>query len=460
LAGANDKTLTAAPPYQTGPLGDYYLPTTTLLHDAGSRSAADAGLAQYTTQTSQTKDTFQVDIGLHYVATSSSTSATPKDTDGDVIPDYVEDANGNGQPDGNETDWTKAQTVSGTPDSQNTIYDEVDLSGDGLVGRIKKALRMNPFDISNPLSLKQVITGDEPDIATFEVPIAYNLLNNIGVLHLNVDGVDATLEECDQAPDGNCLLKWNTDYESPGQNYLQAMIALNKDPNEEVDSLGIGVGALVEFNSPNVAQFYEGHSRFDSGGATLYATTPTCPDATYTIELQTPDGNHIKWLAVNQTTSSGEISVPWNLTYDNDVTVFTGDRVKAIFNVSLLDPGSATQIQWLNFWSYPGDGNFDVAYANNCSAIYLQQDGAFWNQMLGVVTTLTDPIFGYDIYNSTFDSYWYNFYSYPGYIPDQTTANNLLNDLANPATENLYFIGHGDKTYIGRGDYTAYLKSD
>jgi hypothetical protein len=52
--------------YQAGPLGPYYLGLTNLLN-VGSRTATEAGLYYYTTQTNQNKEgTTQVDIGLHY----------------------------------------------------------------------------------------------------------------------------------------------------------------------------------------------------------------------------------------------------------------------------------------------------------------------------------------------------------------------------------------------------------
>jgi len=62
------------------------------------------GLYQYTTQTNQTKEAFTpVDVGFHYVAVDGN--GNPIDTNGDTIPDYLEDANGDGYADNGETDW-------------------------------------------------------------------------------------------------------------------------------------------------------------------------------------------------------------------------------------------------------------------------------------------------------------------------------------------------------------------
>jgi hypothetical protein len=55
-----------------------------------------------------------VDLGFHYIALSSG---VPYDTDGDSIPDHVEDANGNGtyDPGAGETDWQSSNNgVPGT----------------------------------------------------------------------------------------------------------------------------------------------------------------------------------------------------------------------------------------------------------------------------------------------------------------------------------------------------------
>ncbi len=94
--------------FASGPLGPYYYPTsgTNLytLVNAGSRNADAAGLYHYTSLIDQTKETNSVvDIGFHYVAVDSNGVAI--DTDGDGIPDYQEDENGNGTSDSGETDW-------------------------------------------------------------------------------------------------------------------------------------------------------------------------------------------------------------------------------------------------------------------------------------------------------------------------------------------------------------------
>ena len=99
-----------------GYLGSFYYPTNgtsnslTNLINTGSRLASAAGLFHYLTTTNQVREgSSTVDIGFHYVALDEA--GQPVDSDGDGIPDYLEDANGNGSVDDGETDWDDAEDL-------------------------------------------------------------------------------------------------------------------------------------------------------------------------------------------------------------------------------------------------------------------------------------------------------------------------------------------------------------
>ena len=69
---AHEQTKSVAPLYQTGLLGSFYQDTSSSLLNAGSRTAAAAGLAAFTVLTNGNEEgTANVSIGLHYVAVDS-----------------------------------------------------------------------------------------------------------------------------------------------------------------------------------------------------------------------------------------------------------------------------------------------------------------------------------------------------------------------------------------------------
>lgn len=110
VEGGHDLTV-AGYHWQSSWFGDYYLPPGSPLIDAGSTTAAQVGLYHFTTQTSQAIEGGSVaDIGYHYVATDGE--GNPLETLTNGVPDYLEDANGDGLPDGWEAHWFGSYPVT------------------------------------------------------------------------------------------------------------------------------------------------------------------------------------------------------------------------------------------------------------------------------------------------------------------------------------------------------------
>ena len=94
VIGPNDQKLGGFN-WQTSWFGSFYLPANSPIIAMGSTNANLLGLYHFTTQTNQkVEGNSIVDIGYHYVATDAY--GNPLDTNGDGVPDYLEDTNGNG----------------------------------------------------------------------------------------------------------------------------------------------------------------------------------------------------------------------------------------------------------------------------------------------------------------------------------------------------------------------------
>jgi len=94
-----DTTVSFDGNYQGGPLGNYYLSSSSACIDAGNVTADQVGLYWWTTQTSPSsmEGTSIVDLGYHYPALDGY--GNPVETEDDTNYDYVEDPNGSGLPD-------------------------------------------------------------------------------------------------------------------------------------------------------------------------------------------------------------------------------------------------------------------------------------------------------------------------------------------------------------------------
>jgi hypothetical protein len=450
--GTTEVFLTNAPPYQRAAFGNYYLSQTTPLYRAGSRTATDAGLTQYTTFTNQSKDASNqpVNIGLHYVA---ATNSLPLDSDGDGVPDFVEVEHG--------TDLNNQMTDGVTNDAYSSVYDTVDLSGSGLDGFAKKVLGVNPLDSQNPLFLKRIITGNEPVAATFEVPVSYDTVTDAGFFHLHRDGFGATGEQLLRATNGNCLLVFNQYFDPPGSHLLHAHFQMGDQ--------SVADGPIVPFFSSNKFQFGPSGAMFDDYSAYLDAKVFS-DQADYVINLyDTSTTNEIYILSITNTTTTGLIQEDWGMTNANG-TPFTGMSVRAEFSVTpagATGPTSATMASKplqratnsLSEWGL----NFNVAYmytpTNGALSSAFVQGGAVWNGMQGVVDYLIAPRYSWDHYNSDFNRYLPDSRGeYPGYLTSRAMVTNNLYPTLTGAKQ-FYCYSHGASNWIGNWTGDTYMKA-
>jgi hypothetical protein len=110
--------LTNAIAFQTSWFGNFYQPTNSPLIQKGSTNANYLGLYHFTTQTNQVPEgTNIVNISYHYVATDQY--GNPLDSNGDGIPDYLEDPAGNGS--GNWDNTLFLNVIITQPKSGSTI---------------------------------------------------------------------------------------------------------------------------------------------------------------------------------------------------------------------------------------------------------------------------------------------------------------------------------------------------
>jgi len=147
LAGPNNVILTTNLTYQSGPLGNYYQPAGSPLINAGSTTADLSGFYHFTTQTNQIKETnFVLDIGYHYVALDANSN--PLDNNADGIPDYAEDADGNGLVDNGEQPWMALPAITTQPVNE-VLYPGTNIIFSATVTGV--AVTLQWYDNANPL---------------------------------------------------------------------------------------------------------------------------------------------------------------------------------------------------------------------------------------------------------------------------------------------------------------------
>ena len=196
------------------------------------------------------------------------------------------------------------------------------------------------------LTLKQVVTGAEPETVAFELPIRYEALTNLGELVLCIDRYGPDYEEgwavgqgeCVRATNGDCRLVWSTVYETPGKHALLAGLDL-KDKGQNDEGL---FGPMTPFVVTNLCQFTPESASFDPDrGAKFYARLPES-NGTYQIELKSPAGERLR--SITGSTTNGFFEVHWDLTDDRGRRC-TNDSYDSVFHITLPDSGRSQTLR-------------------------------------------------------------------------------------------------------------------
>ena len=171
------------------------------------------------------------------------------------------------------------------------------------------------------LTLLPISTGLEPEILTFELPIEYAALTNVGTLRLVVDAMDTTKElvsqsyaysVCEPGPNGNVRLTWHTIFETPGAHVVQALLEVEAAPPDFETRGAAGPTLAVTFD--HLCQFGMASTSFDTTyGAPLHMRFPE-PVATYTLEILSTNGQLLR--TFSGATSNGTALLHWDLTDD------------------------------------------------------------------------------------------------------------------------------------------------
>jgi hypothetical protein len=209
-----------------------------------------------------------------------------------------------------------------------------------------KALKGPLLRLDQMLTLRQLTTGKEPDTATFELPMSYDALTNIGTLRLLCDAGpgeqspadSAQVQDCERATNGNCLLIWDTTYDPPGQHFLQAELSIDRPQrhsrrNRDVDEIPVK-GPLFSFVSTNVIQFFPMGNVYSDKGAFFHVRLAQT-SGSYSVRIMDPSGAPIH--TVTGTTTNGIVEVHWDL-IDDGGKRYTNESFNASWTVTFPDP--------------------------------------------------------------------------------------------------------------------------
>jgi hypothetical protein len=231
--------------------------------------------------------------------------------------------------------------------SKPTETNEPVINGRRLAESLSNLPGTNRPALADLLTLKQVLTGGEPETITFELPIKYDVLTNLGSAGLYIDiptsddddeGCGVGYDECVRTADGGCRLIWNTIYEAPGRHALCAALDLSHPQFADNPMCGPALPVTIT----NLCQFTPESATFDPAtGAKFYGRLPES-NGVYRIELKSLKGELLK--TITGSTTNGYIQERWDLT-DERGRRCADQAFDSFFQITLPDSGRSQTLK-------------------------------------------------------------------------------------------------------------------
>ena len=183
--------------------------------------------------------------------------------------------------------------------------DDINRDGDGLTSQAERIRCKNSPAPDNSMVLVPVITGEEPFLLSYSVPVHTDLSTNRCVLELIDNGIPVNHEFIRQT-NGTYLVFWNTIFASYGSHILQ--VCLEKPTNRS------------KVYGPKRTEIVTNLIRFDPaatsfGSRACIDGTLHVPSADYRIDIYDTTNNFLRTIAGH--TDEGIIHEIWNLTTTN-----------------------------------------------------------------------------------------------------------------------------------------------
>jgi len=210
----------------------------------------------------------------------------------------------------------------------------------------EKISATNQPSLTKLLTLKQIITSGGPENLTFDLPVNYDTITNLGALVLLVDAdpgeamgnSGGRIQDCNRASNGDCRLVWHTIFDPPGKHAVQVQLVLSSRRGGEY----LLKGPAISVVTTNLCQFSLNSATYDvERGAIFHARLPET-NGLYTIECLTTNGEHLKTLSGS--TSNGEFNVVWTLVDDHGHRL-TGETFNSMVHITLPDSGRSQTLR-------------------------------------------------------------------------------------------------------------------